>query len=50
MLVVAPSEDYHPSSIFKDKYSEELNIPTLFYGSSQKKKFMKKNSYHAIAK
>jgi hypothetical protein len=37
MLVVAHSEDYYPLSIFKNKYSKELNFPTLFYGYSRDK-------------
>ena len=50
MLIVAPSEDYHPISIFKDKYSEELNFPTLFYGYPRNQNIYDKFFQHAIAK
>ena len=50
MLVVAPSEDYHPLGILKNKYSEELNFPTLFYGSPRHKIIYENFSCHAIAK
>ena len=50
MLIVAPSEDYHPISIFKDKYSEELNFSTLFYGYPRNQNIYDNFSYHAIAK
>jgi hypothetical protein len=29
---IPPSQDFHPLSLFKDKHSEKLNFPTLFYG------------------
>ena len=29
---IAPSEGYVPLGIFRDKYSEEMSFPTLFYG------------------
>jgi hypothetical protein len=29
---IAPNQNFHPLSLFKDKHSKELNFPTLFYG------------------
>jgi len=29
---IAPSQNFRPLGLFKDKYYEELNFPTLFYG------------------
>ena len=49
MLSVASGQEYSPIGIFNDKYSEELNYPTLFYGNLQKDNIIKKNSYHQIA-
>jgi len=36
MLVVAPSEDYHPLSIFKDKYNEGFKISNIISWFSSK--------------
>lgn len=35
IILIAPSEGFHPLGIFKDKIYEEINFPTLFYGSSR---------------
>jgi hypothetical protein len=32
---IAPSQNFHLLSLFKDKHSKKLNIPTLFYGQPQ---------------
>ena len=32
---VAPSKNYHPLGLFKDKNSKELNFPILFFGHPQ---------------
>jgi hypothetical protein len=29
---IAPSQNFHPFDLFKDKHLEKLNFPTLFYG------------------
>jgi hypothetical protein len=29
---ITMNQDFHPSCLFKDKHSNELNFPTLFYG------------------
>jgi hypothetical protein len=32
---IAPSQHFHPLSLFKDSHSKGLNFPTLFYGQPQ---------------
>jgi hypothetical protein len=32
ILEIAPAKGKHPIGIFKDKFVEEMNFPTLFYG------------------
>jgi hypothetical protein len=32
IVKIAPAEGQHPLGIFKDKFDEEMNFPTLFYG------------------
>jgi hypothetical protein len=32
---IAPNKKIHPLDLFKDKYSKELNFPTLFYEHTQ---------------
>jgi hypothetical protein len=29
---IAPSQDFHPLGLFKNKHSKKLNFPTLLYG------------------
>jgi len=29
---IAPNQHFHPLGLIKNKHSEELNFPTLFYG------------------
>jgi hypothetical protein len=29
---IAPSQNFHPLGLFKDKHSKELKFSTLFYG------------------
>ena len=48
VISIVPSQEYSPLGIFKDKYSEELNYSTLFYGHSHDERF-KKLSYCEIA-
>jgi hypothetical protein len=33
IIELALAEGKHPLGIFKDKYAEEMNFPTLFYGN-----------------
>lgn len=49
MLSVAPGQEYSPIGIFKDKFSEELNHPTLFYGHPRNENINENFSYHQIA-
>ena len=49
LISIAPSQEYSLFRIFKDKYSEELNYPTLFYDHLRNERF-KKLSYHEIAR
>jgi hypothetical protein len=32
---IAPSQNFHPLGLFKDKHYEKLIFPTLFYGKLQ---------------
>jgi hypothetical protein len=32
IVEIAPAEGQHPLGIFKEKFVEEMNFPTLFYG------------------
>jgi hypothetical protein len=32
IVEIAPGEGQHPLGVFKDKFTEEMNFPTLFYG------------------
>jgi hypothetical protein len=46
---VAPGQDYHPLGLFKDKNSEELNFPTLFYGQPRNPATYENLTYQQIA-
>jgi hypothetical protein len=48
-MSIAPCQEYFPIGIFKDKNSEELYNPTLFYGQPRDKKITKNFSNHQIA-
>jgi hypothetical protein len=49
LMSIAPSQEYSPVGIFKDKNSEELNYPTLFSRHPRDEKITKNFSYHQIA-
>ena len=49
IIQIAPSEGFHPLGIFHDKFSEELNFPTLFYGYSQPTDVLDHFSYQNIS-
>ena len=34
IVEIAPAEGQRPLGIFKDKFTEEMNFPTLFYGDA----------------
>jgi hypothetical protein len=48
-MFIASSQEYFLTKNFKDKNSEELNYPTLFYGHPQDEKNTKNFSYHETA-
>jgi hypothetical protein len=50
LIEVAPSEGKRPLGIFKDKFAEEMNFPTLFYGDPCDADIVKRFSYLQIVK
>ena len=48
IVKIAPTEGKHPLGIFKEKFVEEMNFPTLFYGDPRPSDIMKRFSYHKI--
>jgi hypothetical protein len=48
IIELAPVEGKHPLGIFKDKYAEEMNFPTLFYGNPHDDDITKRFSYQKI--
>ena len=49
IIEIAPAEDCHPIGIFKDKYAEEMNFPTLFFGEPRHVDMMQKFTYQKLA-
>ena len=47
---IAPREGYAPLGIFRDKYSEEMSFPTLFYGEKRPYDISTNFSYQKIAR
>lgn len=47
-LSMAPSQDYHPLGLFRNKSCEELNLPTLFFGHPRNSKNYDQYSYQQI--
>ena len=50
IIEIAPSEHFSPLGIFQDKYSEEFNFPTPFFGFNRPKDILDHFSYQHIAK
>jgi exonuclease III len=50
LIEVAPAEGKRPLGIFKDKFAEEMNFPTLFYGDPRDDDIVKRFSYLQIVK
>ena len=48
IIEVAPAEGQRPLGIFKDKYAEEMNFPTLFYGDARDHDITNRFSYQKI--
>jgi len=46
IYIIASSQNFHPLGLFKNKHSEKLIFPTLFYGWPQQ--FSKGFSYQQI--
>ena len=49
IIVIAPSENFRPLGIFQDKYSEELNFLTLFFGCNRPNYIFNRFSYQKIS-
>jgi hypothetical protein len=49
LMSIAPNQECSLMGVFKDKNSEELNYPTLFYGHWWNEKITKNFSYHQVA-
>ncbi|XP_059070801.1 uncharacterized protein LOC131860407 [Cryptomeria japonica] len=49
ILEIAPAQDNCPIGIFQDKYAEEMNFPTLFFGSARDDDITKRFTYQKIA-
>ena len=50
IIEIAPSEHFSPLGIFQDKYLEELNFPTFFFGFNRPEDILKRFSYQHVAK
>jgi hypothetical protein len=48
IVEIAPAEGKLPLGIFKDKFAEEMNFPTLFYGYPRATDIIEQFSYHKI--
>lgn len=48
IIELAPAEGQRPLGIFKDKYAEEMNFPTLFYGDARDDDITNRFSYQKI--
>jgi hypothetical protein len=50
IVEIAPTEGKHPLGIFKDKFVEEMNFPTLFYGDPRSSDITERFSYQKIVR
>jgi hypothetical protein len=48
IVEIAPAEGQRPLGIFKEKFAEEMNFPTLFYGDPRPSEITERFSYHKI--
>jgi hypothetical protein len=48
IVEIALAEGQRPLGIFKDKFAEEMNFPTLFYGDPHGTDITKRFNYHKI--
>ena len=49
IIEIAPSKNFRPLGIFQDKYSKELNFPTLFFGCNRPEDISNRLSYQQIS-
>jgi hypothetical protein len=50
IVEIAPAKGQRPLRIFKDKFIEEMNFPTLFYGDPHGTDITEQFSYHKIVR
>jgi hypothetical protein len=50
ILEIAPAEGQRPLGIFNEKFSKEMNFPTLFYGDPCPSDITEQFSYHKIVR
>jgi hypothetical protein len=50
IVEIAPAEVHRPLGIFKDKFTEEMNFQTLFYGDALGTDMIERFSYHKIVR
>jgi hypothetical protein len=50
MVKIAPVEGKHPLGIFKGKFVEEMNFPTLFYGDPRPSDIIEQFNYNKIVR
>ena len=50
IVEIAPAEEQRPLGIFKDKFAEEMNFPTLFYGDPHTRDIIEWSSCHKIVR
>jgi hypothetical protein len=50
IVEIAPAEGQRPLGIFKDKFIEEINFPTLFYGDPRPSDITERFNYHKIVR
>ena len=48
IVEIAPIEGQRPLGVFKDKFAEEMNFPTLFYGDPNGTDITERFNYHKI--
>jgi hypothetical protein len=48
IVEISPAEGQRPLGIFKDRFAEEMNFQTLFYGDPHATDITERFSYHKI--
>ena len=44
-IEIAPTQEYFPIGIFRDKHAKEMNFPTLFFGEPRSSHILEQLSY-----